>query len=154
MVEAIKTLTIKGKEVEAKGSLRFDIEAKKFSTKEKENTVPGFNVIYNKLVSRDLEGVIDFWQCATSHLAERPKKEDIIEAIEEVVEEKDDTIELLAGALDVMTNSGFFKQKTRQYWIQMTRGPKMVKEEEREGMKENIEMMKDTYKEIMGVKPL
>lgn len=154
MVEKIKTLTINGKEVEAKGSLMFDIEAKKFSEKDKENTNPGFNVIYNKLINKDTEAIFDFWQCATAHLTERPKKEQLIDAITKVIEEKEDTIELLAGAIDVMTNSGFFKQKTRQYWVQMNKGVKMVKPEEKEQTKVGIELMTENYKDIMGEEPL
>ncbi|MDW4095171.1 tail assembly chaperone [Staphylococcus saprophyticus] len=154
MVEMIKTLTVNGKEVEAKGSLMFDIEAKKFSEKDKENTVPGFNVVYNKLINKDNEGILDFWQCATSHLADKPSKEDIFNAIQNVIEEKQDTKELLAGALDVMTNSGFFKQKTRQYWMNVSNGEKMAKKEEKEQAKIGHEMMVENYKDIMGVEPL
>lgn len=154
MTDKVKVLTIKGKEVEAKGSLMFDIEAKKFSEKEKDYTTPGFNVIYNKLVNKETDAIFDFWQCATSHLAERPTQQEIRDAVSNVIEEKDDTIELLAGAIDVMTNSGFFKQKTRQYWVQMNKGVKMVKAEDKEQTKIGIEMMTENYKEIMGEKPL
>ncbi len=154
MVEQIKTLTINGKEVEAKGSLMFDIEAKKFSEKDKENTNPGFNVIYNKLVNKDTEAIFDFWQCATAHLSERPTKEQLADAITKVIEDKEDTLELLAGAIDIMTNSGFFKQKTRQYWVQMNKGVKMVKSEDKEQMKVGIELMTENYKDIMGEEPL
>ncbi|MDG0843162.1 tail assembly chaperone [Staphylococcus equorum] len=154
MTEAIKTLTINGKEITAKGSLMFDIEAKKFSGKEKDNTVPGFNAIYTKLINKDTEAIFSFWQCATAHLSERPTKEQIMDAVTNVIEQKDDTIELLAGAVDVMTNSGFFKQKTRQYWVQMNKGVQMVKKEEKEQTKMGIELMTDNFMDIMGAKPL
>ena len=71
----------------------------------------------------------------------------------EFINKNGDTLELLQGALDVMNNSGFFKQKSRQFWSQMNQAPTMVKEEEKESTKNGIEYMKNNYKEIMGELP-
>lgn len=52
-----------------------------------------------------------------------------------------------------MNNSGFFKQKSRLFWTQMNQAPSLAKEDEKEGAKAGIEMMKNNYKEIMTVAP-
>ncbi len=71
----------------------------------------------------------------------------------EIIERENDTLNLLQGALDVMNNSGFFKQKSRLFWTQMNQAPSLAKEDEKEGAKAGIEMMKNNYKEIMTVAP-
>ena len=71
----------------------------------------------------------------------------------EIIDEKEDSIELLQGALQVLNHSGFFKQKSRLFWTQMNSAPSMVKEEEKESTKNGIEFMKNNYKEIMGELP-
>lgn len=157
-INPIKTLTINGQEVVAKATFFFDQVAEKFKkvTKDddgKEITTPGFNAIYNGILDFDTDAIADFWECATAYLKQPPKREEITNALFEVIEEKGDTIELLQGALDVMNNSGFFKRKSRQYWKQMNQAPKMAKEEDKDMTKTGIEMLKENYTEIMGVEP-
>ncbi|MDT0711082.1 tail assembly chaperone [Mammaliicoccus sciuri] len=154
----ITTLNINGKEYEAKATFFFDKVAKKFSTEEtdengKKVKSPGFNVIYGGILERETDTIADFWECATAHEKVKPSREDIETAIMEEIEKSNDTINLLQGALQVMNESGFFKQKSRLYWSQMQKAPKMAKEDERESMKAGIEVMKENYKEIMGVNP-
>ncbi|WP_436894942.1 tail assembly chaperone [Mammaliicoccus sciuri] len=154
----ITTLNINGKEYEAKATFFFDKVAKKFSTEEtdengKKVKSPGFNVIYGGILERETDTIADFWECATAHEKVKPSREDIETAIMEEIEKSNDTINLLQGALQVMNESGFFKQKARLYWSQMQKAPKMAKEDERESMKAGIEVMKENYKEIMGVNP-
>lgn len=154
----ITKLNINGKEYEAKATFFFDKVAKKFSTEEtdengKKVKSPGFNVIYGGILERESDSIADFWECATAHEKVKPSREDIETAIMEEIDKTNDTINLLQGALQVMNESGFFKQKSRLYWSQMQKAPKMAKEDERESMKAGIEVMKENYKEIMGVDP-
>lgn len=157
-IKPITTLNINGKEYEAKATFFFDKVAKKFSTEEtdengKKVKSPGFNVIYGGILERETDSIADFWECATAHEKVKPSREDIETAIMEEIEKSNDTINLLQGALQVMNESGFFKQKSRLYWSQMQKAPKMAKEDERESMKAGIEVMKENYKEIMRVNP-
>ena len=71
----------------------------------------------------------------------------------EIIDEKEDSIELLQGAFQVLNHSGFFKQQSRLFWTQRNSAPSMVTEEEKESTKNGIEFMKNNYKEIMGELP-
>lgn len=157
-IKPITTLNINGKDYEAKATFFFDKVAKKFSTEEtdengKKVKSPGFNVIYGGILERETDSIADFWECATAHEKVKPSREDIETAIMEEIDKTNDTINLLQGALQIMNESGFFKQKSRLYWSQMQKAPKMAKEDERESMKAGIEVMKENYKEIMEVNP-
>lgn len=158
-INPIKVLTINGEEIKAKATFLFDKKAEKFATEDKDNEgkttkVAGFNNIFNGLLERDTNSIADFWECATAYLGKNaPSREDIEKALIDIVNEKDDSIELLQGALDILNNSGFFKQKSRLFWTQMNIAPTMVKEDEKESTKNGIQFMKDNYKEIMGEEP-
>lgn len=155
----ITTLTINDNEVKAKAVFAFDKKAKKFAedTTDKDGktvTTPGFNAIYNGILERDTDAIANFWECATAYLGKNaPSRDEIEEALFEVIEEKEDTLELLQGALEVLNNSGFFKQKSRLFWTQMNKAPQMAKGEDKETTKAGIEFMKENYKEIMNVEP-
>ncbi|PNY85071.1 tail assembly chaperone [Staphylococcus agnetis] len=155
----ITTLNINDQEVEAKATFLFDKVAKKFAqdNEDKEGkkvTTPGFTAIYNGILERDTDAIADFWECATAYLGKNaPSREEIESALFKVIEAKQDTIELLQGALDVMNNSGFFKQKSRLFWVQMNEAPNMAKEDDKEMTKSGIKFMKDNFKEIMGSEP-
>ncbi|MCG1124551.1 tail assembly chaperone [Staphylococcus epidermidis] len=158
-INPITTLNINGEEIEAKAVFAFDHKAKQFSKEEDDGkggktNVSGFNAIYNSILERDTNAIADFWECATAYLNKNaPTREQIETALMEFINKNGDTLELLQGALDVMNNSGFFKQKSRQFWSQMNQAPTMVKEEEKESTKNGIEYMKNNYKEIMGELP-
>lgn len=158
-INPITTLNINGEEIEAKTVFAFDHKAKQFARDEQDENgkttkVSGFNAIYNGLLERDTSAIADFWECATAYLNKNaPKREDIEMALSKIIKEKQDTIELLQGALDKLNNSGFFKQKSRMFWTQMNSAPSMVKEDEKESTKNGIEFMKNNYKEIMGELP-
>lgn len=157
-IKPITTLNINGKDYEAKATFFFDKVAKKFSTEEtdengKKVKSPGFNVIYGGILERETDSIADFWECATAHEKVKPSREDIETAIMEEIEKSNDTIDLLQGALQVMNDSGFFKQKSRLYWSQMQKAPKLAKEDDKESTKAGIEFMKENYKEIMGAYP-
>ncbi|NJH86117.1 hypothetical protein GJU84_09000 [Staphylococcus chromogenes] len=155
----ITTLNINDQEVEAKATFFFDKAAKKFAQDNEDKdgkkvTTPGFTAIYNSILERDTDAIADFWECATAYLGKNaPSREDIELALFKVIEDKQDTIELLQGALDVMNNSGFFKQKSRLFWVQMNEAPNMAKEDDKEMTKSGIKFMKDNFKEIMGSEP-
>lgn len=158
-INPITTLNINGEDVEAKAVFAFDHKAKQFSREEDDGkggktNVIGFNAIYNSILESDTNAIADFWECATAYLNKKaPTREQIETALMEFIDKNGDTLELLQGALDVMNNSGFFKQKSRQFWLQMNEAPSMVKEEEKETTKNGIEFMKNNYKEIMGELP-
>lgn len=158
-INPITTLNINDEEIEAKAVFAFDHKAKQFSKEEDDGkggktTVSGFNAIYNSILERDTNAIADFWECATAYLNKKaPTREQIETALMEFIDKNGDTLELLQGALDVMNNSGFFKQKSRQFWSQMNQAPTMVKEDEKETTKNGIEFMKNNYKEIMGELP-
>ncbi len=157
-INPITTLNINGKEYEAKATFFFDELAAKFATEEtdengKKVKTPGFNVIYGGILERETSSILDFWECATAHKADKPSRQDIKTAIMNEIEKSNDTIHLLQGALKIMNDSGFFKQKSRLYWSQMQKAPKMAKEDQKETTKAGIEFMKENYKEIMGVNP-
>ncbi|WP_019169012.1 tail assembly chaperone, partial [Staphylococcus intermedius] len=75
--------------------------------------------------------IVQFWDCALAHLKQRPTKEEIQEVIQDVIEKEGTTLGLLQGAIQVLGESGFFKEEFKMYWFQMTQGPKMVKQEEK-----------------------
>ncbi|MEN2381744.1 tail assembly chaperone [Staphylococcus warneri] len=158
-INPITTLNINGEEIEAKAVFAFDHKAKQFARDEQDENgkttkVSGFNAIYNSILERDSNAIADFWECATAYLNKKaPTREQIETALMEFIDNNGDTLELLQGALDVMNNSGFFKQKSRMFWTQMNSAPSMVKEEEKESTKNGIEFMKNNYKEIMGELP-
>lgn len=161
-INPITTLKIndgeKSYEVEAKATFFFDKAAKKYSeetTDEKGQTIttPGFTVIYNGILERDTDAIAKFWECATAYLKTPPTREQIELALNDVIEEKQDTLELLQGALEVLNNSGFFKQKSHLFWKQMNMAPKMAKEDDKESTKTGIEFMKSNYQEIMNEEP-
>ena len=155
----ITSLTINDEVIKARATFNFDITAEKFTQKEededgKKQTIPGFNAIYHGILARNSKSIADFWECATAYLGkEAPKRSEIEKALMDVIDEKEDTLELLQGALDIMNNSGFFKQKSLAYWVQMNQSIPMAKGDEKETTKYGIEMMKNNYKEIMGVTP-
>lgn len=145
-------------DVEAKATFYFDKIAKKFAEDTTDDngktiTTPGFNVIYNGILERDTDAIANFWECATSYLKTPPTREQIELALNDVIEEKEDTLELLQGALQVLNKSGFFKQKSRLFWKQMNLAPKMAKEDDKESTKTGIEFMKSNYQEIMNEEP-
>lgn len=158
-INPITTLNINGEEIEAKAVFAFDHKAKQFARDEQDENgkttkVSGFNAIYNSILERDSNAIADFWECATAYLNKKaPTREQIETALMEFIDNNGDTLELLQGALDVMNNSGFFKQKSRMFWTQMNSAPSMVKEDEKESTKNGIEFMKNNYKEIMGELP-
>lgn len=155
----ITTLLINDEEIKAKATFNFDMTAEKFTEEDidekgKKQKVPGFNAIYNGILSRNTKSIADFWECATAYLGkEAPTRKDIETVLMNVIDENEDTIELLQGALDIMNNSGFFKQRSRAYWTQINQSIPMVKKEDKEATKHGIEMMKNDYKQIMGVLP-
>lgn len=150
----ITELKINGEEYKAKGSFFFDQRAEKYATEDKEgNTVDGFSNIYQDLLNRKTKALYEFWDCALAYKQNGPSFEEIGQAIEEVIEEKGTTLELIQGALTVLSNSGFFKEQTGQFWKQMNAGKKMAKDEDKETVEEGIKFMKENYKDIMGEEP-
>lgn len=150
----ITELEIGDVKYKAKGSLAFDRKAKDFATKNEEGKKEGTGIqaIYNGLLNRNSESIIQFWICALAHKKEL-KEKDIEEAVEKIIDEKDDTIELLQGAVTVLNDSGFFKQQIKMFWFQMSQAHKLVKDDEKEEAKKAHEYMKETYVILTGKQP-
>lgn len=150
MTESIKTLEIKGDEVEAKGSFLFARRAKEYAVKDKDgNETPGLNAIYLGLLQRKTDSLLEFWDCATAHQT-KFKKTHIEQALAEVIEEKDDTIELIRGAIETLEDSGFFKQEINTFWDNVNMSHQTVKgEEKKEEAKQSAETMKSLRRRIM-----
>lgn len=153
----IKELTIKGKEFEAKGNFLFLEKAKTFAKKTKDGEEgDGITSIYTGLLQRKAQSILEFWQCVVAK-DKSIKPEHVDEAITEIIEEQGDTIELIRGAVDVLDNSGFFKQETRTFWMNTEQSYKMAqpkegetKEEARAAAKEYTQVLKDLHKAIMN----
>ncbi len=156
MTESIKELVIKDQQVEAKGSFLFGERAKEYATKDKDgNETPGINAIYLGLVQRRTDALLNFWDCATAHVT-RFKKSDIQKALAEVIDEKEDTIELIRGAIEVLEGSGYFKQEIRGFWLNVRQSYKQAKpedgqtkEEAKEAAKESAQSLVDMYEAVM-----
>lgn len=149
MTEAIKELELKGELIEAEGSFAFARKAKEFDGKDEEgNKTQGLNTIYNGLLQRKTDSLVDFWVCAAAK-KKNIKREHIEDAIESVIEENDDTIELIQGALDVLDNSGFFKQEIANFWLNVSQGYKAAEKENREKMKNSAQLLKGMHTAIV-----
>lgn len=146
----IKELEIKGKDIEAKGNFAFARKAKEFDDRDEEgNKREGLTKIYNGLLSRKTDSIIDFWECAAAK-DKSIKREHIENAVEAIIEEEEDTLPLLQGALDVLDNSGFFKQEIKNFWLNVQQGHKAADAENKEKMKASAEILKGMHNAIMN----
>lgn len=150
MTESIRELEIKNEVVEAKGSFLFGERAKEYSTKDKDgNETPGINAIYLGLVQRKSDALLNFWNCATAHQG-KFKETHIKQALSEVIEEKEDTIELIRGAIETLEESGYFKQEIKGFWLNVKQNHKAVKgEEAKEEAKASAQSLVDMYDAVM-----
>lgn len=153
--EPITELTINEIPYKAKGTFKFDIKAKQFAKKNDKGEVEGtgFHEIYNGLLNRNPEAIVQFWVCAIAHYKVQPSQEEVQEAVEKVIEEKEDTLQLLQGAVEVLNESGFFKQQTKMFWFQMNQAPKLVKKDEKEEAQNALAYMKETYVTLTNKQP-
>ncbi|MGM7689761.1 tail assembly chaperone [Staphylococcus felis] len=152
--EPITELEFKDAKLKAKGTFMFDIQAEKYAKEDKEgNTNSGYHEILQGILNRKTIAIVNFWDCALAHLKQRPSKEEIQEVIQEVIEKEGTTLRLLQGAIQVLGESGFFKEEFKMYWFQMTQGPKMVKAEDKEEATNAVAFMKETYKNLTGKEP-
>lgn len=149
MTEPIKVLTIKGKDFEAKGSFAFAKKAKEFDGRDEEgNKTEGLTKIYNGLLQRKTDSIVDFWECATAK-DRSIKRTHIEEALSDIIEAEDTTLTLIQGAVDVLDNSGFFKEEIRNFWMNVSQGYKAVEAEKREQMKASAAMLRGNHKAIL-----
>lgn len=152
--EPITELEINDITYKAKGTFMFDIHAEKYAKEDSEgNEVSGYHQIMQGILNRKTTAIVEFWDCALAHIKQRPSKEDIQDAILKVIEEKDGTIGLLQGAIQVLGESGFFKEEFKMFWFQMNQAPKLVKGEDKEEAKNALPFMKATYTTLTGKEP-
>lgn len=156
MNEPVKVLEIKGKDIEGKGTFLFSERAKQFGKKDKDgNEGDGLNAIYTGLLQSKTESIVDFWECCAA-VDKTIQRKHVEEAIFAVIEENEDTIELLQGAIDILDNSGFFKRDTKTFWLNVNQSYRAAKPEEgqtiqeaREAAKEHSKMLKIMHQAIV-----
>jgi len=153
-MEAIKTLNINGKEVQAKGTIGFvklaNNYAGKTEVKGKEVDSDGIFSIFMGLMQRDPVKLTHFWHCATSNLTKSAVKLEQVEyAIEEYAEQNDSLLPLFAGALETMRESGMIKDKVNFYLDMMAQKAKKSKDTD----EDMLETVQEMYQSITG-KPL
>lgn len=128
------TLTIAGKQQEAKFGFAFKNHADKNhnQTDENGNEVGGFNGIYTGLLQFNIDSLIAFWDCGLAHLGSkgRPTIKDIEEALEARIETDGDTEELFKEAFREIDSSGFFKRDAKTFWKNLELFKSMGKTEE------------------------
>jgi hypothetical protein len=145
-------LEIKGKEYEAKCTFRFDrLADKKYSEQDKDgNDVGGFHNIYTNLLQFSNKFLLAFWDCALDYLGkDKPKLEDIEEAIEQRIEEDGDTEKLFREAFNTVDESGFFRKQAKNYWKNIEAYKQTGKtEEEKTEKQRQAAMLEQMYKEM------
>jgi hypothetical protein len=111
-------LTINGTEYEAQVIFKFRRTAeKKYSKKgDKGNDQDGFTVIYNGLLEGDVGYLSAFWDCALSHVKEKPSLDAIEEALLKSSGDDQDFEPLFKEAFGALDKSGFFRQQVRNFW--------------------------------------
>lgn len=112
-------LTINGRDYEAKCTFKFErLANKKYNSKdEKGNEIGGFMNLYMNLLDYDNDHLLAFWDCGLEHLGkDKPKLEEIEEALMERIEEDGDTEKLFKEAFQAVDESGFFKKKAKSFW--------------------------------------
>jgi hypothetical protein len=140
------TLTIDGKQYEAKANFKFERVADKKYKGEK-GELSGLEQIYQDLMSYKSSALIAFWDCATAHLAKdnQPSVEKIEEALSIVFENDPDAVEqLFKDAFQTVDNSGFFRLQLREFWKNLDLIDKLAKDEQE---KEQAQLAKKMYLE-------
>lgn len=136
-------LTIKDRDYEGKCTFRFDrlADSKYNSDDAKGNETGGFMSIYMGLLQYDNKYLSAFWDCALEYLnKDRPKLSDIETAIEDRIEEDEDTELLFKEAFNAVDQSGFFKKQAKNFWKNLAVMKETGKTEEEKA--ENIKMYK------------
>lgn len=131
------------KEYKARTDFAFARKADEKYNKEDENgnKMGGFMSMYLGLLDEDLLYLSAFWDCALSHLKERPAVYQIEESLYKQVEEKGDDTPLFKQALTTLDDAGFFKKKAKSFWKDLDKMKDMGKDEEEK--KKNAEMAKE-----------
>lgn len=152
--EPITELEFKDAKLKAKGTFLFDIEAEKYAKTDKDgNTTSGYHEILQGILNRNPLSIVHFWDCALAHIKNRPTKEEIQDVIQDVIDKEGTTLGLLQGAVQVLGESGFFKEQFKMYWFQISQGSKIVKAEEKEEAENAVLVLKETYKTLTGKEP-
>lgn len=152
--EPITELEFKDAKLKAKGTFMFDMHAEKYAKEDKKgNVTSGYHEILQGILDRKTTAIVHFWDCALAHVKNRPSIKEIQEVIQDVIEKEGTTLGLLQGAVQVLGESGFFKEQFKMFWFQMSEGPKLVKAEEKEEMENAVYYMKGTYKTLTGKEP-
>lgn len=152
--EPITELEFKDAKLKAKATFMFDMHAEKYAKEDKKgNVTSGYHEILQGILDRKTIAIVHFWDCALAHVKNRPSIKEIQEVIQDVIEKESTTLGLLQGAVQILGESGFFKEQFKMFWYQMSEGPKLAKAEEKEEMENAVAYMKGTYKTLTGKEP-
>lgn len=151
-------ITINNHIFQAKGSVAFSRTAKQYAGKTehkgKEVESDGVVSIFMGLMQQDVEKLIQFWHCATSH--EKNNKltfDEIEEFFMDEIDKGTDMLEYFKSALEVLNEGGYFKGKMKTYWFMMNTSARAKSKEEKEESLAQVEMFKNLYQEITGKTP-
>ncbi|WP_414052884.1 tail assembly chaperone [Macrococcus animalis] len=152
------TITINNHIYQAKGSVAFSRTAKLYAGKTehkgKEVESDGVVSIFMGLLQQDVEKLIAFWHCATSHEKNNQlTPEQIEDYFMEEIDKGTDMLDYFKSALEVLNEGGYFKGKMRTYWFMMNTSAKAKSKEEKEESLAQVTMFKDLYQEITGKAP-
>jgi hypothetical protein len=145
-------ITIKGKEYEAKVNFKFRSTADKKYTKEtKDGEVDGFTNLYSNLLEENVGYLAAFWDCALSHLKERPSIEQIENALVEAAGDEQDYEPLIKEAFEALDDAGFFRGQVKKFW----KNTEIMKDfaendKEKKVIETEIKTMKENRKKLTG----
>lgn len=152
--EPITELEFKDAKLKAKGTFMFDIHAEKYAKEDKDgNEGSGYHEILQGILNRKTIAIVHFWDCALAHVKNRPSIQEIQDVIQDVIDKEGTTLGLLQGAVQVLGESGFFKEEFKMFWFQFNQAPKLVKKEDKEEAENALPFMKETYRTLTGKEP-
>ena len=139
-------LTINGKDYEARTDFKFQrVADDKYSQKDKDGkkVQDGFQTIYTGLLEYDPTALSHFWDCALSHLKEKPSLDAIDNALLEAAGEEQNFDPLFQDAFSRLDESGFFRQKVKTFWKHTEMAQAYMEDDkEKEAFKGMLEEMK------------
>lgn len=146
------TLNINGTEFTAQCGFRFSkLADKKYSRKQQESDPDnGFNTLFAGLIEFENDHLVAFWDCALDYAPkDKPRLEEIEQALEERFKEDHGTEEAFKEAYREIDESDFFGKKVQKYWSNIELMKDFGRnEEEKEQMKMSYKRSQEARKEI------
>ena len=134
-------LNIKGTTYEARTDFKFQqVADEKYSERDDKGkkVQSGLEVIYANLLEEDILYLSYFWDCALSHLRERPSLSEIQEALIHEAGTDADYEHFFKAAFSKLDNAGFFRKQVKKFWKNLSSARKILKEEMEKEMFEEM----------------